>query len=132
MKKVQSLYQFNKTLHLAHSPSILFHPFYLPLAMVATSTTDTSPSPPSRLVSSASAVSSDVRQFTPVSIAVRRIANPSLTLSPCVGVSTTRSIWCSSSRSISVGASSLIRFTGKASTPFSFRALAVFLVAKMS
>ena len=52
------------------------------LFMDVTSTIDKCPlSEFSRLVRSAAAVSSDVRHVTPVSIAVRRIINPSFSLS---------------------------------------------------
>ena len=60
----------------------------------------------SKLVRRAFTVSRAVKQFTPVSIEIRLIKNPSLVLSlPCVGVSTTISILCSNIKSITVGAS---------------------------
>ena len=71
-----------------------------------------------------------VMQFTPVSMAVLRIKNPSLDLSlPWVGVSITRSILCPKIKSITVGDSWEILFTFLALTPASLRAAAVLRVA---
>ena len=71
------------------SPST-FSLFY---CTVAISISDSSFARFSRLVASAAAVSNAVNTFTPVSMAFRRITNPSWLLSaPCCGISMTRSI----------------------------------------